>query len=116
MCDGEKVRHAWIYGGMCEIRPPVYRLRLSLLRRGGLVQGALSINFIPKVNNKQNGEQMSSLACWLFCLFVPKSVSCLSAKSLLVQNSHPEEIYFVEFCFSFESRHGKQMEDVWLGK
>ena len=24
MCDGEKVRHAWIYGGMCEIRPPVY--------------------------------------------------------------------------------------------
>ena len=25
MCDGEKVRHAWIYGGMCEIRPPVYR-------------------------------------------------------------------------------------------
>ncbi len=36
--------------------------------------------------------------------------------SLLVQNSHPEEIYFVEFCSSFESRHGKQMEDVWLGK
>jgi hypothetical protein len=25
MCDGEKVRHAWIYGGMCEIRPPVYK-------------------------------------------------------------------------------------------
>ncbi len=24
MCDGEKVRHAWIYGGVCEIRPPVY--------------------------------------------------------------------------------------------
>ncbi len=24
MCDGQKVRHAWIYGGMCEIRPPVY--------------------------------------------------------------------------------------------
>jgi hypothetical protein len=24
MCDGEKVSHAWIYGGMCEIRPPVY--------------------------------------------------------------------------------------------
>jgi hypothetical protein len=26
MCDGEKVRHAWIYGGMCEIRPPVYTI------------------------------------------------------------------------------------------
>jgi hypothetical protein len=24
MCEKEKVRHAWIYGGVCEIRPPVY--------------------------------------------------------------------------------------------
>ncbi len=29
MCDGEKVRHAWIYGGMCEIRPPVYILYIK---------------------------------------------------------------------------------------
>jgi hypothetical protein len=28
MCDGEKVRHAWIYGGMCAIRPPVYTFGL----------------------------------------------------------------------------------------
>jgi hypothetical protein len=34
MCDGEKVRHAWIYGGMCEIRPPVYMVSFhwSLVR------------------------------------------------------------------------------------
>jgi hypothetical protein len=32
MCDGEKVRHAWIYGGMCEIRPPVYNRAASILR------------------------------------------------------------------------------------
>ncbi len=29
----EKVRHAWIYGGVCEIRPPVYIRRPRALRR-----------------------------------------------------------------------------------
>ena len=38
MCDGEKVRHAWIYGGMCEIRPPVYSLS-SRRRHPAAVRG-----------------------------------------------------------------------------
>ncbi len=50
MCDGEKVRHAWIYGGVCEIRPPVYTLLSPLLSH-------------PQVHNKnlQKSEMYSSL-------------------------------------------------------
>jgi hypothetical protein len=41
------VRHAWIYGGMCKIRPPVYNIpfskdilagRINIVLNGGGVQ------------------------------------------------------------------------------
>ncbi len=55
MCDGEKVRHAWIYGGMCEIRPPVYNKISPLIKDLGYVRACALDNSFKEPKNRFQG-------------------------------------------------------------
>ncbi len=59
MCDGEKVRHAWIYGGMCEIRPPVYKLTYNKTQRFFVLPSTIICHL--KVVTNEKGEAVGDV-------------------------------------------------------
>ncbi len=55
------MRHAWIYGGMCEIRPPVYTLMMAVMILGMSPAHGCSIGADPRSQGVGGQTEMMPL-------------------------------------------------------